>query len=97
MDQTLTAVAVQLRQVMSTIRARWTFVNNGAEGTAVTVLTAIGYDNSQATAPGGLTDAAYAAYLLDQLNTMAEIYLGQATQPSTYDFDNALAPLWGGQ
>lgn len=96
MDQTLTAVSVQLRQVMSTISARWTFVNNGAAGTAVEVLTAIGYDNTNTDAPGGQSDAAYAEYVLNQLNTMAEIYYGQATQPSAYDFDNALAPMWAG-
>jgi tetrahydromethanopterin S-methyltransferase subunit D len=97
MDQTLTAVAVQLRQIMSTVSARWTFINNGAAGTAVAVLTEIGYDNTNASAPGGLTDAAYAAYLLNQLNTMASIYYGQAAQPSTYDFNNALASLWAAQ
>lgn len=97
MDQTLTAVAVQLRQIMSTVNARWTFVNNGAAGAAVDVLAAIGYDNTNATSPGGLTDAAYAEYVLNQLHTMAAIYYGQAAQPSVYDFDNALAPMWAAQ
>jgi hypothetical protein len=97
MDQNLTSLAIQLRQLMHQIANEWTDVNNGAAGTAVQVLTAMGYDNTTDSAPGGQTDASYASYLLNTLNTMAQVYFGNATQAATYNFNNALAPLMAGQ
>lgn len=96
-DQNLTQLALQLRSLMQQIRNEWTSVNNGADGTPVQVLTAMGYDNTTANAPGNQTDASYASYLLNTLNTVAEIYFGTATQATDYDFHNALAPLWAAQ
>jgi hypothetical protein len=96
MDQTLSSLAVQLRALMTQVQNEWTFVNNGAAGSAVEVLTGIGYDNTDDTSPGGQTDAAYASYVLDTMNTLAQVYFGDATQASDFDFNNALAPLWGG-
>lgn len=97
MDNNLTALAVQLRTVMTQISNEWTAVNNGAAGSPVEVLTAMGYDNTDDTSPGSQTDAAYASYLLNSLNTMAQLYFGTATQATEYDFNNALATLWAGQ
>lgn len=97
MDQNLTQLSIQMRNLMTQIRNEWTAVNNGAAGTPVQVLTAMGYDNTTDSAPGNQTDASYASYLLNTLNTVAEVYFGQATQATDYDFDNALAPLWAGQ
>jgi hypothetical protein len=96
MDQNLTSLAVQLRQLMQQIVNEWTFVNNGATGTPVQVLTSIGYNNSNSDAPGNQSDAAYASYLVNTLNTLAQVYFGRATQSTDYDFDNALAVLWAG-
>jgi hypothetical protein len=96
-DQVLSSLAVQLRNVMQQILNEWTPVNNGAAGNNVAVLTEIGYDNTEETAPGGLTDAAYASYLLNTMNTMAQLYFGGATQASAYDFNTALSTLWAGQ
>jgi hypothetical protein len=97
MDQNLTMLAVQLRSVMQQIVNEWNFVNNGAQGSNVVTLAAIGYDNTDETAPGGLTDAAYASYLLNTMHTVAQVYYGQAAQPAAYDTDTALSPLTAGQ
>lgn len=95
-DQNLTSLAIQLRNTMQQILNEWTFVNNGAAGTGLQVLTAIGYDNTNSDAPGDQSDAAYANYVLNQLNTVAQLYYGNATQPAEFDFANALAPLSAG-
>jgi hypothetical protein len=97
MDQNLTQLALQMRNLMTQVANEWQSVNNGAGGTPVEVLTALGYDNSNTDAPGDQSDAAYASYLLNTMNTLAQIYFGQATQATEYDFDNALAVLWAGQ
>lgn len=96
-DQNLTSLALQLRNVMQQIQNEWTFINNGAAGTPTQVLTALGYSNSNSDAPGAQSDASYAAYLLNNLNTLAGLYFGTATQASAFDFANALAPLSAGQ
>jgi hypothetical protein len=97
LDQNLTQLALQLRSAMQQIQNEWTFVNNGAAGSPVEVLTALGYDNANSDAPGGQSDASYASYLLNNLNTMAGLYFGTATQASPFDFANALAPLSAAQ
>jgi hypothetical protein len=97
MDQNLTALAMQMRNLMQQVQNEWTNVNNGAAGTPTDVLTKMGYDNTNTDAPGGQSDASYAEYLLNNLNTMAQLFLGNATQADTFDFYNALAPLMAGQ
>jgi hypothetical protein len=97
MDQNLTALAMQARNLMAAIQNEWTNVNNGAAGTPVAVLTTMGYDNTNTDAPGGQSDASYADYLLNNLNTLAQLFYGNATQADRFDFYNALAPLMAGQ
>jgi hypothetical protein len=41
------------------------------------------------------TDAAAMHHAVDILNTVAQIYYGNAAQPSPYNFDSDLAALWG--
>lgn len=96
-DQNLTLLAVQLRGLMQQLRNEWTSFNNGAGGTPVQMLTAVGYNNANSDAPGGQSDAAYASYVLNTMNTLAEVYFGNATQATDFDFHNALAPLWAAQ
>jgi len=96
-DQNLTNLALQLRNVMQQIQNEWTFINNGAAGDAIAVLVKQGYDNANSDAPGGQSDASYASYLLNNLNTLAGLYFGTATQADAFDFANALAPLSAGQ
>lgn len=45
----------------------------------------------------GSADAAATVSMAAILNTPAAVYFGQATQATTYDFNNALCPLWAGQ
>lgn len=95
-DQTMTSLAVQLRNLSATAEALYLYVNNGAAGTPVQVLTGIGYDNTNTNAPGNQSDAAYAAYLLTMFHTLVQIYQGLAA-PAAYNYEGALAPLWAGQ
>jgi hypothetical protein len=95
-DQTLTTLATSLRNIMEELRRLSTFVNNGAGGTPVQILTAAGYNNANSNAPGNQSDAAYAAYMIGLFNTVSALYYGTATQPSAYNYDTALAPLWAG-
>lgn len=96
MDQTLTSMAVQLRNLAATAEAMYLYVNNGAAGTPVQVLTAIGYNNTNTDAPGSQSDASYASYLLTMFHTLVQIYQGLAAPPA-YNYEGALAPLWAGQ
>jgi hypothetical protein len=41
------------------------------------------------------TDAPEILRLVNVLNTVAQIYYGNATQATTYNFDNDLSSLWG--
>ena len=46
------------------------------------------------------TDTAHADDMVTkaaQINTVAALYFGTATQATTFDFNDALAPLWAGQ
>lgn len=95
-DQQLSNLAVQARQLAQGISNLWTQVNNGAAGSAQAVLASYGYNGANADAPGNQSDAAYASYLLNTLHTLAQVYGGQATQPQEFDFDNALSYLWNG-
>lgn len=97
MDQNLTVLAVQMRNLMQQVQNEWTNINNGAAGTAAEVLVGIGYDNTNTDAPGNQSDASYAAYVLNTMNTLAQLYFGNAVQPSTFNFYNALSPLMAGQ
>jgi hypothetical protein len=97
MDNNLTQLAVTMRNLMTQVQNEWTAVNNGASGTPVQVLTAMGYNNTNSDAPGNQSDAAYADYVLNTLNTLAQVYFGNATQGTDFDFNNALALLWAGQ
>lgn len=97
MDQALTQLAVQMRNLMQQVQNEWTNVNNGAAGTPAAVLVQMGYDNTNSDAPGAQSDAAYADYVLNTMNTMAQVFFGNATQADTFNFYNALAPLMAGQ
>ena len=68
-------------------------------------LTAIGYSNAPDPAnPGGVSDAALAAQYLGYMSTLGGIYYGVVQQggtggtgATTFNFDNALSPLWAGR
>jgi len=102
-DQTLSSIAVQMRNVFQLIENLNTQVNGGGSGLAY--LESIGYGNtSNPGNPGSQSDAAYAQSLLAYMNTVSGVYHGTVQQggsggtgASDFDFDSALAPLWAGQ
>lgn len=94
-DQSLTDLAVGVRNVMAKIARLNTLVTNGVVGDALTTLEGMGYNP---------TDAARALALIGFLNTVSGVYFGSVQQggaggtgASVFDFDNALSVLWAGQ
>jgi hypothetical protein len=95
MDQTLTALAVRLREVMHDIDDVYTQVTNGVLGNGTVTLESYGYSNS---------DATTALALLTDLATIAQVYAGQlqaggtgGTGATLVNYDNALSVLWAVQ
>jgi hypothetical protein len=85
-DQLITSAAVQMRKAMDAAANLSLQVNGQGDGQAV--LEASGYDTNDATAALGA---------IGYLNTVAQLYLGGATQPSEFNFDQELSQYWGGQ
>ena len=96
MNNIITALAVQLRDVMRRI-ANTNLAVNG-QGTGLAYLQSIGYSNTSNPAnPGGVSDAALAQTVISYLNTVAGVYFGTATQGTTFNFDQQLSEVWAGQ
>src|ERR1700722_9644633 len=94
-DNALAGYAVQLRDLATKAANLYTSINSLTEGGQLTpteVLANIGYDNTEATAPGGLTAAAYAAYIIENMNNLAQVYYGNLTITVAYNYNAALAP-----
>ena len=102
-DNIITALAVQLRDVMRHI-SDLNLTVNGA-GTGLAYLQSIGYSNTANPAnPGGVSDAALALSVIAYLNTVAGCYFGTVQQGGTggtgasvFNFNQQLAAVWGGQ
>lgn len=86
LDQVITQLAWNVRQVMRQIRDLNTEINQG--GNAASTLETAGY---------AAADAATFQTLLGYLNNLSGVYYGTATVAADFDFDNALSVLWGGQ
>lgn len=56
------------------------------DGSRASALAALGFS---------LTDAEHMVYLSNVMNTLAQIYYGNAGQTPPYNFDNAMSALWG--
>jgi hypothetical protein len=95
-DNVITNLAVNLRNIMRQIANLNLAVNGQATGLAY--LESIGYspDANQAN-PGGISDAQYALNMIGYLNTVAAVYFGTAAQASEFNFDEELSQVWGGQ
>lgn len=92
----ITSSAINLRSVMEGINHLSTFVNG--QGTGLQTLAAIGFSTAPTAAnPGGISDAQYALNMISYLNTVAGVYYGTATQATTFDFNQELSQMWGGQ
>ena len=97
-DNALTGYAVQLRDLANKAANLFTSVNSLTEGGTLTmteVLANLGYDNTENTSPGGLTAAAYAAFIIENMNNLAQVYYGNLSITVAYNYNAALAPLWG--
>lgn len=96
MDNIITGLAVNLRNVMRQISNLNLSVNGQGQGLAY--LESIGYPNvSNPANPGGVSDAQLALNIISYLNTVAGVYFGTATQGTQFDFDQQLSEVWGGQ
>jgi len=103
MDQTLSSIATQYRNLCQTMRDLSTQVNGQAAGLAY--LEGLGYTNTaNPLNPGGISDAQYALNVVNYLSTLAGVYYGTVQQGGTggtgaidFNFDNAFSPLWANQ
>jgi hypothetical protein len=96
MNNILTAFAVQLRNACRQISNLNLAVNG--QGAGLAYLQSIGYSNTSNPAnPGSVSDAALALSVISYLNTVAGVYFGTATQGTTFNFDQQLSEVWGGQ
>lgn len=95
-DNTITAFAVQLRNLAAEIRNLDVSVNG--QGNGLAYLESIGYDSAANPAnPGGVSDAQFALNMISYMHTISGVYFGTATQGTTFDFDQALSQVWAGQ
>jgi hypothetical protein len=102
-DNIITNLAVNLRNIMRQISDLNLAVNGQAQGLAY--LTAIGYSNTANPAnPNNKSDAQLALDTIAYLNTVAGCYFGTVQQggtggtgASTFNFNQQLAAVWGGQ
>lgn len=95
-DQSITNLAVQLRNVAWGIKNLNSQINGAGNGLAF--LESIGYSNTpNVNNPGGISDAQYALNLIGYMNTNSGVYYGSATQTTQFNFDNGLSPVWAGQ
>ena len=95
-DNIMSALAVQLRDVMRQIYNLNLAVNG--QGAGLAYLTSIGYSNASNPAnPGSVSDAALALSMISYLNTVAGVYFGTAAQTPAYNFDQQLSMLWAGR
>lgn len=97
-NNALSNAALQLRDLAYNASNLFTSVKSLTEDGAISmtqVLANLGYDNVETTAPGGLTAAAYAAFIIENMNNLAQVYYGNLTISVAYNYNAALAPLWG--
>lgn len=94
-NNTITSLAVRLRDLMEEIRHLDLEVNGQGDGLAY--LESIGFSGTANPAnPGGISDAQYALNMISYEHTMSGVYFGTATQGTAFDFDQALAAVWAG-
>jgi hypothetical protein len=85
LQQQIGQLALNLRNDCQNILNLWEWVNSPSMG--ATGLEALGFSTA---------DATEAVTQINYMATVAQLYKGNATQPTVYDFDTQLAPLWGG-
>lgn len=103
MDQALSSLAVQARNLMQAIGNLNTTVNGQAAGLAY--LESIGYSSTPDQGnPGAVTDAQYAQEVISYLSQLSGVYFGTVQSGGSggsgailFNLNNALAPMWAGQ
>jgi hypothetical protein len=85
-DDGITTLSVQMRNLMTAVQNLSLNVNGQGEG--LTFLESIGYSSD---------DAATAQAAISYLNTVAGVYFGTAAQPDDFDFNQQLSQYWAGQ
>lgn len=95
-NNTITALAVNLRNVMTEIHRLDLSVNGQGQGLAYLESIGFGADPNPAN-PGGESDAEYALAIISYLNTVAQLYFGTAAQSPPFNFDQELSQVWAGQ
>lgn len=86
LDQQITGLAVQMRNLMQAVSNL--SVNVNGQGNGLAFLEACGYST---------TDAATAQSAISYLNTVAAVYFGTAAQATQFNFDQELSQYWAGQ
>jgi hypothetical protein len=95
-DNIITALAVDMRNVMQQV-ANLNMAVNG-QGAGLAYLEAIGYGSAANPAnPGSVSDAALALSMISYLNTMASIFSGTAQQTPAFSFEQELSQVWAGR
>jgi hypothetical protein len=84
-DQLITNLSVQMRNVMAAV-ANLSLNVNG-QGAGLVYLESIGFSAG---------DAAQAQAAISYMNTIAGVYFGTATQGSDFDFNQVLSQYWAG-
>lgn len=96
MNNIISSLAVNLREIMQAISDTNLSVNG--QGTGSAYLQSIGYSNAANPAnPGGISDAAYALNMISYLNTVAAVYFGTAVQTPAFNFHQQLSQMWSAQ
>lgn len=99
-DSILTNLSVGIRDMMALATNLSTEINGQGNGTAV--LANIGYSTvPSATNPGGVSDAALALEYIAYFTNVAGVYYGNipsgAGTAVSFNYNQALSPLWGGR
>jgi hypothetical protein len=95
-NNTLSALAVQLRELMSQIHDQWAYLNK---------IGATGLENLGGAGNGfSSADAATVLQMINYMSTVAGCYYGTVQQGGSggtgaidFNFEDALTPLWAGQ
>ena len=95
-DNIITALAVNMRNVMRQVSNLSLAVNG--QGNGLAYLESIGYSpDANPANPGGISDAQLAQNVISYLDTVAGVYFGTATQGTAFDFDQQLSEVWAGR
>lgn len=105
-DNVLSNLAFQLRELMHQVHDQWAFLNKlGLTGLENLGGTGAGFGSAANPAnPGSVSDAQYVLNLINYMATVQGCYAGTVQQGGSggtgavlFNFEDALTPLWAGQ